>query len=218
MEPSEVNWKFVVAKSWNSDMWAYGPPIRTLEDVYSPKVVGPTRSLRCECGRLSGPDAVDEWSSECGVFVSEDAEKTRRQRIGRVELAFPCRHPLAPDIIINRFPVAPIAYRRDSNNQCTVLGHRYEELVNANHKIASVAGEPTSAGFIEAIRTVDKGPLLQAMQNITGIVQHHRSSNDLTLDKDSLIGHLVRSLLALDSDISIPVRSLGLAISGSCAM
>src|SRR6185437_4187527 len=87
MEPSEVNWRFVIAKSWNSDMWVFGPPIRAVEDLYAPKVVGPTQSFRCECGKLTGPSVVGEWCSECDVFVSEDAERTRRHRIGRIELA-----------------------------------------------------------------------------------------------------------------------------------
>jgi DNA-directed RNA polymerase beta' subunit len=105
-----MNWEFQAATDFRR--WSFGE-VRTVRDLYAQPIFGPKRDLACECGKYADDPAVDGMiCDECGVRVSRDARRLRSTRLGHVELACPCQHPLGDeDPPVESFPIAPIASR-----------------------------------------------------------------------------------------------------------
>ncbi len=108
--------------------WVFGL-VKTVDDLYEPKIFGATADLRCECGEMEGEDKEGQICVKCFVMVVADSLRARKIRPARIELAAWCRHPLDLGQTITDFPIAPIAFRKTSDGDLTELGKLYEELI-----------------------------------------------------------------------------------------
>jgi len=193
--------------------WSYGR-IRTIADLYDPKIFGPTGDLRCECGKHAGREAAGALCDVCGVKVAEDSALLRRTRLGHVEIScWGCRHPLAPDQPIYGFPIAPIAYRRDVDGSVNALGRKYEALVQAcmSADAALLPIEPTEQ-YVAKISKFDNAAVVSAIAEIVGVQGQRGREPMASPGSDSLLGLVMQALTTNDPEISALVRSCGLAL------
>jgi|GEM_PF-2564088 len=207
MNSLRSEWHLIAATISDILRWSYGK-VTTLEDLYDPRIFGPTTDLSCLCGSLRGEEAVGSVCDKCGVFVSGDSVSVRRLRVGHTELAVPIPSPFDDSVILDVFPVAPILYRRDDHGTVTPLGERYQTLVRVNRALLESMPEKWSAEYLVAARESGPGEVLEAINDIIG----RATPGEPASHGDSLLALLARSLAVGDPDIAAITRSCGLAM------
>jgi len=200
--------------------WTHGRRIKSLNDLYSPSVFGASVNLRCECGKLSGTRVIGDYCMECEVFVTDDVQKTHRQRIGRMDLAVPIRHPLSQQTYIEALPIAPIFYRRQSNGLTTALGKKYELAAIANFAAAESLGEKFAEGYMRRLQMFDLAPLQDAIDNIVGLGPGGKlEGSTIGLGRDdTLLSLIITGLATLQPDISALIRCCGVVLQFKTAV
>jgi hypothetical protein len=131
----DADWSFAPASAVDCGQWSSGT-VRTVEDLYSPKIFGPAKSVRCDCGKYAGEDMVGRLYPACGTIVADDADAARGRRMGKIDLACHCDHPLKGPVSPSRFahaaeglfcfPVCPLGYRTGTSGRANALGRKYE--------------------------------------------------------------------------------------------
>jgi hypothetical protein len=177
---------------------SYGQ-VMTKDDLYSPKIFGPSHDNKCECGKYEGSQNKGIICDICGVKIHDDANYLRNTRLGHILLAFPIRHPFDKKNFIEAFYIAPINMRimPGCNLKPTPLGLKYEKLVEYNESIRSSLPdkyeqpEEYYMALKEKIRPEDQQKMQYLIKDIIGNL-----SDDIPsiIEPDTIIGHLVSSL------------------------
>ena len=208
MNKPDPNWQFVVPRtSAEFKSWSYGK-VDNKSDLYDPTIFGPADDLKCNCGKFSGQEVVDIICDKCGVRVYADAALARKQRLGHMELAMSCPHPLDEDVLIEAIPIAPVGYRTGTHGSPNSLGRKYEALLETSASLAQRLPSKGSTEYYTASKKMDLTELRTAMSDITGITKGDVEKCNIHTN-DSLLGLLVRSIVELDPSICSIVRSCG---------
>jgi hypothetical protein len=208
-----MNWELVLAGSAKFLSWSYGR-VKEACDLYSQKIFGPEHDLSCECGKYSG--AVGQSGvvcDACGVTVATDAATLRRMRLGHLELACPCRHPLgSPRDYVDAFPVAPVGFRTSAEGRPSVLGTRYEALVKENLALESILPPRGSVEYYHALKTVNQRALQLALDAVVGNSSDESTARGRHAVDGSLLSEVFIAIARVDPSVSALVRSMGCAI------
>jgi hypothetical protein len=205
-------WEFGLADELDYHQWSYGSVV-TLADLYSPRIFGAVEDLQCGCGRLSGTETVGRLCTRCGVRVVASAAAERRRRLGKVELAVPCRHPLSPEVSILEFPIAPIHFRSKTATERTLLGKRYEDLVSVNDRLKRELPEIGSAEYFKTIAPEMSEPLNAALTAVVG-----SRENGGTIEQGTLLYFIIDSIFSLSSDLCTLARACGIIVRVSASV
>lgn len=199
-------WKLVPANVADSLRWSYGT-LASRSDLYAPRVFGATSNFRCACGELFGESVVGQLCLKCRVTVEADFQLARRIRLGDMNISARCINPITK-VTIFRFPILPIFYRVSGDGSPTILGRKYEELVDINFCIPR----------IDELRNSDEHPELQlAIDDLFGEFELSLT-NEPMCEPKSLVELLFQSIALLRNDVDIVSRALGLAIEFSGVM
>ena len=102
-----MGWQLELAERYDFRRWSYGL-VETVDDLYDPRIWGPTCDAVCGCGKYEGREHDGVICDMCGVKVAVDSEMLRKTRCGHVRLIVPCTHPMGTtDDRIDEFTVAP---------------------------------------------------------------------------------------------------------------
>ncbi len=201
--PKDGDWRLVPAETADVYRWSFGC-VSSVAKLYAPAIFGARQPFRCECGKHRGEDAVDILCDICAVKVTEDVNVVRRERMGHLELAYWCEHPLSGKLI-GAFPVAPIAFRISSTGSPNALGVKYELLTQLN---VALAEEAEKAGDGPHISAHASDSLSGAFRAVLGSPSDGDDESSDTL----LMSRLCRAMLHADPDIGVLLRSCGYAI------
>jgi hypothetical protein len=187
--------------------------LRSVTDLYSPRIFGANTDFRCSCGKLDGPSYVGKTCEKCFVNVEADAKRGRRIYTGHIKLAFHIPHPLNSKDITDVFPIAPIAYRLQDDESPNAMGRKYEELVKLNFSLTDRFPQHGEPQQLSPWPSIDKSLLVAPIDNILG------TSNGLfdpARRADSLLGLFFESLARFDDDVHALARAccLGIEFSG----
>jgi hypothetical protein len=205
-----IEWRFapaVIVRSWSLGQ------VSSVSDLRSQAIFGPLDDLRCECGKYEGREYDKMICDRCGVPIDSNAAWLRKTRLGHVDLAHYCRHPLgAEGGVIDAFPVAPVHYRVAAGGETNELGRKYEELLRVNEAIATELPDRRSEAYYEAIRTFDRSRLEDAIARVVG----QREALDTTVSRaaehHSLLSELLSAIVRLDPAVASLVRAIGCTI------
>jgi hypothetical protein len=201
-------WRIVPVSPPQFRQWSSGV-VQSMEELYSPVIFGAEKSLECACGELKGSDAAGRSCMKCRVRVQNDAPIWRRRLMGRLELGTFVRHPLAPELLICEFPVAPIGYRQQDGRP-TPLGLRYEAILRVVAEFKRGAPPIGTEEFFRTAAHLDASAIQAALTNLVGVSAHSRSTCDPTsLEPGSLLFELTKALISLDSELENLVHSCG---------
>jgi hypothetical protein len=202
-------WQLVTASDGECRRWASGT-VSSVEDLYAQSVFGPAQDLRCECGALTGASNSGRICANCRVWVLADSATARRTRLGLVELAFPCAHPLSGDAIVS-FPVAPIQYRITDSGSPTDIGLRYEKLLSTNLAEVSRVGAAGSSEYFQSLPSRSANRIVAILTEIVlGDTPVGSSSKGACL-----LSLLIDSIRSFRPEAYALVRSCGLAVETS---
>ena len=216
MSDIDSRWSFVPAQDIDITRWSSGS-VRTLEDLYSEPIFGSSQRWRCRCGKFEGSEAVGMICPDCNVVITDRPHEVRRQRLGRLELAVVCDHPLFAsgrriksndefDFLL-AFPIAPIFYRLKPNGAKTLLGNRYEELVIMNLEVKNRRHSAASQGKAQVPVTQDAEMLSEKLAQIIGVGGGCAESKQSADDPVALLPILKSMIVNLDPDISFIARA-----------
>ena len=213
-----ADWSFVPAGPVDCSQWSTGT-VRKVEDLYSPKIFGPAKSFRCDCGKYAGEDMVGRLCPGCGTIMTDDAEAARGRRMGKIDLACYCDHPLKGPVPPPRFPegagslfcfpVCPLGYRTGTTGRPNPLGLKYERLVEVNVRTAAALPPRDHPDFVAASLDYDTSELLEAMRGVIGVGS---TTAQAGVDGDSLLPLLCRALLSCDPEVAPLARSCLLTV------
>jgi hypothetical protein len=214
MATFDATWRFEAVADVHCHHHSFGK-VAEIEDLYKPSIFGPSRNFRCECGTLVGEASVDRLCAKCGVIVSADSAATRRQRLGHIELASICHHPLNNDaMVFESFSVAPIVFRTESDGRTpNALGRKYEALLDVNNALRKSLPDRASTEFFETLRDHDTTDLQAALDDIVGIGAVRNGDRTLTgMAEDTLLGLLFREIATLGPDADHLARACGIGL------
>ena len=199
---THADWQFKAALDVR--LWSFGR-VGSKEELYSQRIFGAARDGACECGKYAEARYEGIICDRCGVKVLGDAMTQRRRRLGHIELAFPCRHPLASSEhpLLDTWPIAPIAFRVE-DDRVTELGEKYERLIELNHQACEALPPRNSVEYFSALKTYDPGSLEDVIATIVG----RPESEDACLLKI-----VMRELAAISPASAALIRSCALSLS-----
>jgi hypothetical protein len=200
------DWWLVPAGRLDVQSWSFGT-IKQLSDFYEPKIFGPKEDLRCECGKFAGEASDDRTCDVCGVHVYANSRFARRQRIGKIDLAYPCGHPCDRSTLIEAFPVAPIEFRTKADGTANALGMKYEALLKVNVAAAASLPAKGTKEYYKAAFERDSAELVAALSLIVG-----RRADGNTPDEDSLLALAIDALARGKPSASTLIRCCGYAV------
>lgn len=196
-------------------LWSFGR-VTELSDLYAQRIFGPEKDLCCACGKHRGAASAGIVCDQCGVLVARDAQSCRRQRIGHIELACCCIHPLDRSLIVFAFPIAPLAFRRSTNGTLTELGAKFERLVTENVAIRGSHPERDCTDWsaereVQAQLHGDRNGLQEMLCSIVGDPAS-RSLASINTQNGTLLSLLARAIVRLDPYAYAVARSCGLEL------
>ena len=194
-------WRFVVAGDHEVSLWSFGT-IDKVDQLYSPSIFGPPEDAVCACGKLVAA-ADGTLCHLCGVPCYSDSRSVRLSRLGRINLAVPCPHPLKRSAgpVLTSFPIAPVEYRRLSGT-ITPLGRKYEDLVRANLRVCeSLPQGGDKFSFLGPKWDTSRNRLLSAICDVVGSSQQN----------DTLLYLLNEGISRADEYVCAIARSCGLS-------
>src|SRR2546423_5894193 len=198
-------WRFIPGEEGDFCNWGRGL-VQSVDDLYKPRIFGPTHDLRCECGALVGEQYVGEYCFDCRIFVEADAAAARRRYMGVMYLPILCRHPfIGRDILM--LPVAPVGFRIGKDGKANSLGRKYESLAALT---AEVSPHPNSPPSLR--RSGIREDANRLLQSLLGFFEPSPGLHDQP--PNTLLGLFYHSLQTLDPTIPIWARCCGLAGGG----
>lgn len=201
-------WQFVPATTQEVRQWSYGL-VTSESELLDPRIFGPHNDLRCECGQYHGVEYVDRICTNCGVLVAEDASGMRMRRLGHLDLAVPCRHPLAVGSSLEAFPIAPLGLRSDASGKANELNEKYRILIETNRSVQARLPQVNTDEYYEVVkRERVAGELQSALEAIVG--SEFRISD--SIDEVSLLHIMFRAISGIRPEISAIFRSCALCI------
>jgi hypothetical protein len=199
-------WRFVPGDEGDFCNWGRGL-VKSIDDLYKPRIFGPTDDLRCECGALVGEQYVGEYCFDCRIFVEADTAAARRRYMGVMYLPTLCHHPfIGRDILM--LPVAPVGFRLDKDGKPNSLGRKYESIAALTAEVSPHPNSPPSLR-VSRIRE-DANRLLQSLLGVFGPATGLQDQ-----PPDTLLGFFYNSLQTLDPTIPLWARCCGLAVEVS---
>ena len=212
MHFGQLRWHFIDSGDVATHATASGV-VSATEDLYSERIFGAKENFKCACGKLVGQDATDEICTVCLVRVQSDAKRARKLMLGYMKLAFHVPHPLEVKQYISVFPIAPIAYRIDDNNQPNIMGRKYENLVALNLSLKERSPDIKSRAYFEDWNNIDRSPLVNLLDDILGTKQGQLDPNAQT---NSLLAVFTGALFRFDPDVYALGRAccIGLKFAG----
>jgi DNA-directed RNA polymerase beta' subunit len=102
--------------------------------LFDPACFGPEENWECACGAREGEDLGIDLCTHCGVRIG-NATDLRRSRWGHIDFFAPVVHPFDLGRSTRGFPVIPIAFRCDTNEND--LDFLYSRIIEASNAIAS---------------------------------------------------------------------------------
>jgi hypothetical protein len=156
--------------------------------LFDPRIFGPSRDWRCECGKLCGEANDGMVCASCGVVVGI-AEQLRHDRFGHIDLVRSVQHPLLMEgATIRSLPVLPVGYRSDLDKRD--LNYLYNAVLRAN--LLEPSGDRTT-----------NVPSLEAA--IASLMANEQLANPLCAD-----GRVLRSVSDLAvGELGCHLRDLG---------
>ena len=175
-----VDWNLSPATDIDIHFWSYGT-VTDIPSLYNPRTFGPPRDDRCECGKYNGAEYRGMLCDRCGVKIFADASAARHQRLGSLRLACFCRHPVTA-VLLECFPIAPVAFRTTVATTPNPLGQKYERLVTLNQSAAAKLPPPDAIEeYYPACREFDTTALVAALHDILNGAADEPSGSLLTL-------------------------------------
>jgi hypothetical protein len=218
-ESLAARWRLEPSSMLDNDLWSSGS-IRSVSDLYSPSIFGPTRNFRCECGEYAGEGYVGRSCPSCRTRVSENAARERRTKCGKMRLSVPIFHPLvSPDdrdlypgrSIMWNLLIPPIGFRL-TDERPNLLGTAYEEVFSVNNSIAEKLPEVTSDEVFSRLMVSSEHPELTAI-----VARLFGSPSDITqadwADPSTLISAILKGIWTLDRDVCTLIRAAGVCIN-----
>jgi hypothetical protein len=202
-------WRFVPGDEGDFCNWGRGL-VQSADDLYKPRIFGPTHDLRCECGSLIGEEHVGELCFDCMIIVEAAAAAARRRYMGVMYLPTLCHHPfIGRDILM--LPVAPVGFRLDKDGKPNSLGRKYESLAALT---AEVSPNPASLPSLRRSGIRDEANRL--LQSLLGVFEPPPGLHDQP--PDTLRAHFYHALQTLDPTLPLWARLCGLAVQISAPL
>ena len=201
---SRNDWHLTPAFDFDIHSWSFGT-VKDIPSLYDPRTFGPEEDNRCDCGKHTGEEYKGIICDRCGVKICPDAAAVRKERLGQLQLACPCEHPVT-GASLEFFPIVPIAFRTAADGSPNTLGQKYERLVEGNRAAAELL-PPKDAyeQYILAAHDFDRTDLTAAMTDIlTG-----RPDGPHT---DTLLDLITTALASADPHLTPLLRAFGYAL------
>jgi hypothetical protein len=208
---SSNDWRLTPASDFDIHCWSFGT-VKDIPSLYDPRIFGPEEDNRCNCGKYTGEEYKGIICDCCGVKICPDAAAVRKERVGQLQLACPCEHPVT-GASLEFFPIAPVAFRTTADGSPNALGRKYERLVEANRAAAQLL-PPKDAyeQYFPAARDFDRTDLTAAMSDIlTG-------PRDDPSHTDSLLALITTALTTADPHLTPLLRAFGYALHAEVTM